>query len=147
MSCSTILRAAPLALVAPLPLTAHAGPPAPTIALGEYAARRDFVAALGPTPDSLLPSRHTLFTLRDYAGNHYAESDSLSRGAAFVRAFASRPKNRAMVAKVRAAVTRYNNIGVRIEDDYAITPNRLEWLSRAPREPAEIESAMARRGH
>jgi Xaa-Pro aminopeptidase len=99
-----------------LPLTAHAGPPAPTIAVGEYAARRDFVAALG-------------------------------RGAAFVRAFASRPKNRAMVAKVRAAVTRYNNIGVRIEDDYAITPNRLEWLSRAPREPAEIESAMARRGH
>jgi Xaa-Pro aminopeptidase len=57
------------------------------------------------------------------------------------------PKNRAMVAKVRAAVTRYNNIGIRIEDDYAITPTGLEWLSRAPREPAEIESAMARRGH
>jgi hypothetical protein len=27
----------------------------------------------------------------------------------------------------------------------AITPTGLEWLSRAPREPAEIESAMARR--
>ncbi|HKT61527.1 MAG TPA: Xaa-Pro aminopeptidase [Gemmatimonadales bacterium] len=56
------------------------------------------------------------------------------------------PKNRSMIAKVRAAVTRYNNIGIRIEDDYAITPTGVEWLSRAPREPAEIESAMARRG-
>lgn len=56
------------------------------------------------------------------------------------------PRNRTMTAKVRAAVTRYNNIGIRIEDDYAITPTGVEWLSRAPREPAEIESAMARRG-
>ena len=57
------------------------------------------------------------------------------------------PKNRAMIAKVRSTVTRYNDIGIRIEDDYAITPTGVEWLSRAPREPAEIESAMARRGH
>lgn len=57
------------------------------------------------------------------------------------------PRNRAMIAKVRAAVARYDNIGIRIEDDYAITPTGVEWLSRAPREPAEIESAMAHRGH
>ena len=57
------------------------------------------------------------------------------------------PKNRTMIAKVRAAVARYNTIGIRIEDDYAITPTGVEWLSRAPREPAEIESAMARHGH
>jgi len=57
------------------------------------------------------------------------------------------PKNRAMIAKVRSAVARYNDIGVRIEDDYTITATGVEWLSRAPREPAEIESAMARRGH
>jgi Xaa-Pro aminopeptidase len=59
---------------------------------------------------------------------------------------ADTPKNRTMIAKVRAAVIRYNNIGIRIEDDYAITPTGVEWLSRAPREPAEIESAMAHRG-
>ncbi|MGN6392726.1 MAG: aminopeptidase P N-terminal domain-containing protein [Gemmatimonadales bacterium] len=56
------------------------------------------------------------------------------------------PKNRAMIAKVRPAVQRYNGIGVRIEDDYAITGTGVEWLSRAPREPAEVESAMAQRG-
>ncbi|HET6796983.1 MAG TPA: aminopeptidase P N-terminal domain-containing protein [Gemmatimonadales bacterium] len=49
------------------------------------------------------------------------------------------PKNRQMIAKVRKAVERYRNIGVRIEDDYVITPGGVEWLSRAPREIAEIE--------
>ncbi|MEP7228210.1 MAG: aminopeptidase P N-terminal domain-containing protein [Gemmatimonadales bacterium] len=51
------------------------------------------------------------------------------------------PKNRAMIAKVRPTVQRYQNIGVRIEDDYLITPGGVEWLSRAPREIAEIEGA------
>jgi Xaa-Pro aminopeptidase len=49
------------------------------------------------------------------------------------------PKNRAMIAKVRPTVQRYQNIGVRIEDDYLITAGGVEWLSRAPREIAEIE--------
>jgi Xaa-Pro aminopeptidase len=50
------------------------------------------------------------------------------------------PKNRAMIAKVGASVKRYQNIGIRIEDDYLITPTGVEWLSRAPREVAEVEA-------
>ena len=55
------------------------------------------------------------------------------------------PKNRAMIAKVQDAVARYDNTGVRIEDDYLVTPSGVEWLSRAPREIAEVEAAMAER--
>jgi Xaa-Pro aminopeptidase len=54
---------------------------------------------------------------------------------------ADTPKNRAMIAKVRPVVERYQNIGVRIEDDYVITPSGVEWLSRTPREIDEIETA------
>jgi Xaa-Pro aminopeptidase len=54
------------------------------------------------------------------------------------------PRNRAMMNKVRPAVERYQNIGVRIEDDYFVTPTGVERVSRAPREITEVEAAMGR---
>lgn len=52
------------------------------------------------------------------------------------------PKNQAMIAKVGPAVKKYANIGVRIEDDYIMNANGIEWISRAPREINEVEAMM-----
>ena len=50
--------------------------------------------------------------------------------------------DQAMIAKIRPAVQKYANIGVRIEDDYIVTDNAVEWISKAPREISEIEAVM-----
>ena len=53
------------------------------------------------------------------------------------------PKNRAFLAKIRPAVERYKGIGVRLEDDYALTEKGLEWLSEgSPREMDRVEALM-----
>ena len=55
-------------------------------------------------------------------------------------------KNRRFIARVRPVVQRFNSTGIRIEDDYLVTAEGLEWLSRSPREPADVEAAMRARG-
>ncbi|MFI5232169.1 MAG: aminopeptidase P family protein [Gemmatimonadales bacterium] len=52
------------------------------------------------------------------------------------------PKNREFIAKVRDAVRRYENTGVRVEDDYVITDKGLQRISTAPREMDEIEALI-----
>lgn len=55
------------------------------------------------------------------------------------------PKNRAFIAKVKSTVLKYQNTGVRVEDDYIITSKGLERISLVPREMSEIEAIMKRR--
>jgi len=55
------------------------------------------------------------------------------------------PRNRRFVAAVRAVVERYENTGVRIEDDYVVTPTGLERITSVPREIEEIERLMRSR--
>ncbi|HKU60075.1 MAG TPA: Xaa-Pro aminopeptidase [Gemmatimonadales bacterium] len=53
------------------------------------------------------------------------------------------PKNQAMLKKIRPAAEKYRGMGVRIEDDYALSAKGLDWLSsEAPREIGEIEKLM-----
>ena len=84
----------------------------------------------------------------------YYETGVIAEGSAFtiepgvyvrenlLDLLADTPRNRPLIAKLRPLMERYRNIGVRIEDDYTVTAQGLEWISRAPREIAEIEALM-----
>jgi len=54
------------------------------------------------------------------------------------------PRNRALVRHAGDAAVRYRNVGVRIEDDYVLTPGGLVRISDAPREIEEIEALRRR---
>jgi Xaa-Pro aminopeptidase len=63
-----------------------------------------------------------------------------------LRSLPDTPRNRTMLAKIKPAVEKYAGIGVRIEDDYALTGQGLEWMSHGvPREIAGIEALMRQR--
>ncbi len=51
-------------------------------------------------------------------------------------------RNAQLVAKIKSAVDKYANVGIRIEDDYIATNDGVEWISRAPRELDEVEALM-----
>ncbi len=55
------------------------------------------------------------------------------------------PRNARFAERLRALVARYADIGVRIEDDYVVTEQGLQWLTKSPREIPDIEAAMAAR--
>jgi Xaa-Pro aminopeptidase len=57
------------------------------------------------------------------------------------------PRNRAMIAKLRPAMDRYPNVGVRIEDDYLVTDAGVEWLTAGlPRAAEEVEAMRKGKG-
>lgn len=54
------------------------------------------------------------------------------------------PRNQRMMANAAASVERYQNIGVRIEDNYFLSEEGLRRLSDVPREIDEIEALRSR---
>jgi Xaa-Pro aminopeptidase len=79
-------------------------------------------------------------TGRFEAGEVFSIEPGLYIGMHLLEMLPDTPRNRAFIAKVRPVVERYADIGVRIEDDYILTERGLEWISREPREVAEIEA-------
>ncbi|MFN6963150.1 MAG: aminopeptidase P family protein [Pyrinomonadaceae bacterium] len=54
------------------------------------------------------------------------------------------PEWKEFVAKVRPAFEKYKTIGVRIEDDMLVTPNGVEWMTKAlPRKLEDVEAFIA----
>jgi Xaa-Pro aminopeptidase len=84
------------------------------------------------------------FTGRIAVGSAFTIEPGLYVRAGLAETVPDSPKNRAMIEKIRPAIKRYANIGVRIEDDYIATPAGVRRISNAPREADEIEAVMRR---
>jgi Xaa-Pro aminopeptidase len=52
------------------------------------------------------------------------------------------PANEAMMRRIAGAVRKYANVGVRIEDDYVVTEDGVQWISCVPRDADEVEALM-----
>jgi Xaa-Pro aminopeptidase len=78
-------------------------------------------------------------------GDAFTIEPGIYVSSAMLGALPDTPRNRTFIAKVKPVVERYENAGVRIEDDYIITDKGLERITRAPREIDEIEALMAKR--
>ena len=78
-------------------------------------------------------------------GDAFTIEPGIYVGTSMLDALPDTPRNRAFIAKVKPVVQRYENTGVRIEDDYLITDRGLERISLAPREIDEIEALMQKR--
>ena len=78
-------------------------------------------------------------------GDSFTIEPGIYISTAMLDALPDTPRNRAFIAKVKPAVLRFQNTGVRIEDDYIVTPTGTERISNAPREIADIEALMRNR--
>jgi Xaa-Pro aminopeptidase len=65
----------------------------------------------------------------------------------FMAGLPNTPRNRAMKAAIGPVFARYQGIGIKIEDDYALTESGVEWLTKGlPREAEEVERMMRQKG-
>ena len=79
-------------------------------------------------------------------GDVFTVEPGLYFSESLINSLPDTPRNRAMLSRIRPAFEKYKGIGVRIEDDYALTESGLEWMSKdSPREVAEIEAMMRER--
>jgi Xaa-Pro aminopeptidase len=84
------------------------------------------------------------FTGRVAVGSAFTIEPGLYVRASVAAIVPDTPRNRVMLGKIGAAVKKYANIGVRIEDDYVATSSGVRRISNAPREANEIEAIMRR---
>jgi len=77
-------------------------------------------------------------------GDVFTIEPGLYLNAKYLAFLADTPKNRAFVAKARAALGRYDGIGVRIEDDYLATSAGVERITSTPHDIPDIERLMRR---